>query len=634
MAADISTDAVFSAIRNNQLAELRSLVKDRAAANVKDDRGITALMVSAYAGSAEAMQLLLDRGADVNAKNAFDSTAVMWSVTDMQKVRMLVERGAEVNARSKPGRTAVMLAAMGNQSAEMVRFLVSENADLKAVDELKTTVLSAAAQGNDTETIRMLVDAGLDVNAPDFLGMTPFMYAAANGNTAAVKMMLAKGAKVNHVGAGKSLTVKNGLIDLGNFTALLLAAPFGPPELIQTLLDAGADVNAKDARGMTPLMLAVATDRADPRVVKMLAGRGADPSIKSAAGETTRDWAVKSNAAVLVKQFDANAVETVPLTPRTLEVRSDPKSAAEKSLALIEKTSQQFFVNGGCSACHAQNVADIVAATARTRGLRVDEKQTAERQKMNRAFFAPMVPNLLERIDPPGGIDLISYAMAGLAASGYAPDRMTDGIVADIASQQQRDGSWTFRLGARPPIEDGDFFRTALALRALKVYGTAGRRTEIAERIERAKSWLLTSQPLTAEDRNYQLLGARWAGSDEATLRRLSTAMIAHQRPDGGWSQRHELDSDAYATGQTLYALAESGFSTKDPVYEKGVRFLLGTQKDDGSWFVRSRAPKFQPYFESGFPYGHDQWISSMATGWAAAALAHAVDPVARRAAE
>ena len=59
-----------------------------------------------------------------------------------------------------------------------------------------------------------------------------------------------------------------------------------------------------------------------------------------------------------------------------------------------------------------------------------------------------------------------------------------------------------------------------------------------------------------------------------------------------------------------------------DAAYSKGVQFLLKTQLEDGSWFVRSRAPKFQPYFEGGFPYGQNQWISSMATGWATAALA------------
>jgi hypothetical protein len=55
------------------------------------------------------------------------------------------------------------------------------------------------------------------------------------------------------------------------------------------------------------------------------------------------------------------------------------------------------------------------------------------------------------------------------------------------------------------------------------------------------------------------------------------------------------------------------------------VKFLLSTQRGDGSWYVHSRAVKFQPFFEGGFPYGHDQWISSMATGRATPALAHAV---------
>jgi hypothetical protein len=61
-------------------------------------------------------------------------------------------------------------------------------------------------------------------------------------------------------------------------------------------------------------------------------------------------------------------------------------------------------------------------------------------------------------------------------------------------------------------------------------------------------------------------------------------------------------------------------------VYRKGVKFLLTTQSTDGSWHVSSRATKFQIYFESGFPYSHDQWISTMATGWAASALSLAID--------
>jgi hypothetical protein len=100
---------------------------------------------------------------------------------------------------------------------------------------------------------------------------------------------------------------------------------------------------------------------------------------------------------------------------------------------------------------------------------------------------------------------------------------------------------------------------------------------------------------------------------------------MALQRADGGWSQLPTLASDAYATGQALTALVESGATkTTDRVYQNGVRFLLGTQLDDGSWYVRSRAVPIQPYFDSQFPHGTDQFISAAATNWATMALAHA----------
>jgi hypothetical protein len=66
--------------------------------------------------------------------------------------------------------------------------------------------------------------------------------------------------------------------------------------------------------------------------------------------------------------------------------------------------------------------------------------------------------------------------------------------------------------------------------------------------------------------------------------------------------------------------------STTNPVYSKGVKYLLSTQAADGSWYVKSRSIWLQPYFESGFPYGQDQWISAAATSWASMALSLTVD--------
>jgi len=55
--------------------------------------------------------------------------------------------------------------------------------------------------------------------------------------------------------------------------------------------------------------------------------------------------------------------------------------------------------------------------------------------------------------------------------------------------------------------------------------------------------------------------------------------------------------------------------------YQRGIKFLLATQHEDGSWHTKTRALSFQPYFDAGFPHGYDQWMSAAGTSWAAMAL-------------
>lgn len=100
--------------------------------------------------------------------------------------------------------------------------------------------------------------------------------------------------------------------------------------------------------------------------------------------------------------------------------------------------------------------------------------------------------------------------------------------------------------------------------------------------------------------------------------------VLDSQRGDGGWAQLDAMESDAYATGQTLWILQATGFDTAEEAYQRGTKYLLSTQCD-GSWFVRSRSKPVQPYFDNADPHGKDQFISTPATCWAVAALAACV---------
>jgi len=621
------SDAFYQAIRSNDLSTLRTLLKT-SGANLKDQKESTPLMYAAAFGSLDAMKILLDAGADVNAKNALSISPLLWCAGDLEKVRLLVSKGADVNARSKQNQTPLLIAASQDGASEIVKLLLDKGADASARGFMNTTALLSATYANDAAIVKLLLQKGVDVNAKDITGETALMNAASYGNVEAIRMLLAKGADVNAVGAPGGQEVKNGPIALGSFTALLLSTAYGGPEAVQVLLDAGAKVNVQDIRGMTPLMLAVGTDRADARVVKLLLAKGADAGIKSKSGETAADWAKKfSNPQILaalgIDRAQASAAPAIIAAgDRKLPT---PREAVEKSLPMLQRTGASFLKEGGCISCHNQNLTAMAVSLARANKLAVDEATAAMQSKTVRLQWASFEPLLLQRVDPPGAMDSLMYSVLHLAVEGAAPDHTVDAIIHNIAGEQRAAGNWTIAGIARPPMEDGDFSRTAICLRSLAAYTLPGRKAEFDERIQRAAAWLKATAPRTTEDRSMQLLGLKWAGVERRELDDRLKKLIALQRADGGWAQTPDLTSDAYATGQVLYTIHEMGASANDAAYRRGVAYLLKTQLADGSWHVASRAPKFQPYFQSGFPHDHDQWISSSATAWATMALMHAI---------
>jgi hypothetical protein len=206
----------------------------------------------------------------------------------------------------------------------------------------------------------------------------------------------------------------------------------------------------------------------------------------------------------------------------------------------------------------------------------------------------------------------------------------TDAAVYLFKAYQRSDGRWSGAgpVKPRPPLANDDFFATAMGLRSLQIYTPQADRPDSDRRIARAAAWLEAARPVTSQPRAFHLLGLVWSGAKSTAIDRAVCEIAAIQRDDGGWSQFDSMGSDAYATGQLLYALQVAGKTAADPVVKRGVKYLLRTQAPDGSWHVKSRSIPFQPYFDAGFPYGTDQWISVAGTSWAAMALSMTIEPV------
>jgi mono/diheme cytochrome c family protein len=311
-------------------------------------------------------------------------------------------------------------------------------------------------------------------------------------------------------------------------------------------------------------------------------------------------------------------------------------TSAEKALAALQTTaakSREAFLRHvskqDCVSCHQQSLPMAAVGHARNRLIRFDQEAAGEQIdlviKLRDPYSAREV--VLQTLFHPDPAHTFGYQLFGFGAEGVPPSAMTDGLVHHLVTIQASDGRWMNNI-PRPPMMSNDVTATALSIHAIKSYGWQGRQEEFARSIEHARRWLWEVKAKTNEETIFQLLGLHWGGEPADNLTYLAKSLVQKQRNDGGWAQLPTLESDAYATGEALYALAQFVKDPKtDPAWQRGLRFLLERQEDDGTWHVARRAFPFQPTMNSGFPHHRDSWISAAATSWAVLALTQ-VSPV------
>jgi hypothetical protein len=299
------------------------------------------------------------------------------------------------------------------------------------------------------------------------------------------------------------------------------------------------------------------------------------------------------------------------------------RAAAQKGLDLLEKTSPTFILKGGCNSCHSQMLPAAAQAFARSRGIATGETLAQLPPEVSEATAERYVEYA---IGGGGGITALGFEMFASAMASHPADARLRATIYFVKGMQQAEGNWRGG-GSRPPLTFDDFTTTAFMIRALNTYAAPAEAADTAARIDRARTWLLNAQPQRTQERAFQLLGLAWSHAGRRAIEAAVHGLQTMQRADGGWSQLPALDADAYATAIALYAMYEAHVPVTHDSYRAGLKYLLSTQAPDGTWHVKTRALPIQPYFESGYPYEHDQWISAAAAAYATLAISAAVEP-------
>jgi uncharacterized protein len=228
---------------------------------------------------------LLDHGASVDARDRFGARPLSHAARfgHLAMVDLLLARGAPLDARNLAGATALFLAADGNHT-QVAQRLIERGADVNIAGRSGVTPVAAAAYKGNDAIVEALLAHGADDRVPDQTGKLPIIYAAAGARLDVATRLLARNIDVN--------------ARYPNDLTLLMWAS-GPDEaapetqaikVVERLLDAGARIDDRDARGRTALMIAAEGGRSG--IAGLLLARGADPSLKDKAGKRAVDLTV------------------------------------------------------------------------------------------------------------------------------------------------------------------------------------------------------------------------------------------------------------------------------------------------------------------------------------------------------
>jgi ankyrin repeat protein len=320
---EVSDDTlIMFASRKGNVEMIKLLIESGADINARTSKGKTALMEAAYGDKADAVDTLIVMGADINIRDDENRTALIYAARrgTLETIQVLLGKGIIFTNEDK-NRAFIeavhwysdVLKNEKLNSINKIKFFLESGANVNGQDETGSTALMYAAERCLIDFSQMFIDQGASISTADNKGKTVLMRAIGGYNSDIVKMILAKGVDVN-TRDNEGLTalmwaVSRNLINEQNIillldagsdintrdsqgrTPLMWAATSGSRKPMNILLDKGTRINVQDNTGKTPLMYSAGG--VPPDVVLKLLEMGADPKLRDSSGRSALDYAVE-----------------------------------------------------------------------------------------------------------------------------------------------------------------------------------------------------------------------------------------------------------------------------------------------------------------------------------------------------
>jgi squalene-hopene/tetraprenyl-beta-curcumene cyclase len=280
-----------------------------------------------------------------------------------------------------------------------------------------------------------------------------------------------------------------------------------------------------------------------------------------------------------------------------IAVADEPTAAREaidRGLAFVEQDAVKWRKERTCATCHHGAMTVWAMSEAKRQGIDVKPETFAD--------VVAWTKERLKDIDKPRdtrlGWSMVNSPALNLAAMAEAIPQQ-DALSAEelrkiaghLVRHQEAEGQWAWSAAPvanrPPPFFESDEVATVLGLIDMRPHLPAApqEKSEFRDSYSKAGAWLAKATPTeTTQSLAYRLFRDVQLKKSAEDLQPQVDRLLARQNQDGGWGQLKDAASDAYATGQALYFLRIAGVPGDREPIQRGVKFLVSTQKEDGSW--------------------------------------------------